>query len=133
MSLRRHGIHTLASLAERRHHNLAILTTWAAVNIMDSRTILRMGGGFDIGIIMRALLKSLYRIQRDRQNAGSCELYYKWNSVTSVGKRYLLPKTIHPRIIAMVTFATATIAGQRLSVLPENENPAGRRRRPFQH
>ena len=28
-------------------------------------------------------------------------------------------------MFAMVTFATATMAGQRLSVLPENENPAG--------
>ena len=38
--------------------------------------------------------------RRDRQNAGSCELYYRWNSVTCMGKQYLLPKTIPP--IAMV-------------------------------
>ena len=44
---------------------------------------------------------------RDRQNAGSCELYYRWNSVTCMGKRYLLPKTIPP--IDMVRFATATV------------------------
>ena len=70
-----------------------------------------------------------------------------WENDTYFQKRY-------PPIIAMVTFATATIAGQRLFVLPENEkiqpaagdgrsstkvvlpendNPAGRHRRPFQY
>ena len=99
----------------------------------------------------------------NRQNAGSCELYYRWNSVTCVGKRYLLPKTIPP-ILVMVTFAKATreskssrppetavpvlkLCYQRMKiqpadadgrystkvVLPENENPAGPRRRPFQY
>ena len=63
---------------------------------------------------------------RDRQNAGSCELYYRWNSITCIGKRYLLPKTIPP--IAMVKFATATVFK-----LPFSINPAGRRRRPFQY
>ena len=57
-------------------------------------------------IICEALAAAFHDV-RDRQNAGSCELYYRWNSVTCMGKRYLLPKTIPP--IAMVKFATATV------------------------
>ena len=49
-----------------------------------------------------------------------------WENDTYFQKRYT-------PTIAMVTFATAAIAGQCLFVLPENENPAGRRRRSFQY
>ena len=58
------------------------------------------------GLVAKAMQHLVYL--RDWQNAGSCELYCRWNSVTCMGKRYLLPKAIPP--IAMVKFATATVS-----------------------